>query len=70
MVDRLLNVAQVAEQLGTKERFVRRLIAERRIAYVKVGTHVRIQQSVLTDYIRQSTVEAIDMHWHGNGMVA
>ncbi|GAA1505588.1 hypothetical protein GCM10009827_019020 [Dactylosporangium maewongense] len=70
MDDRLLNVAEVALQLGTKERFVRRLIAERRIAYVKVGTHVRIQQSVLTAYIKEATVDAVDMHWHGNGLVA
>ena len=36
-LDTLLSVEQAAERLGTSVRFVRRLIAERRIAYVKVG---------------------------------
>jgi excisionase family DNA binding protein len=38
----LLTVDQAAERLGTSVRFVRRLITERRIAYVKLGRHVRI----------------------------
>jgi hypothetical protein len=32
---KLLTVQEAAEQLGTSVRFVRRLIAERRIAYVR-----------------------------------
>ena len=36
-MDRLLTVAQVAELLGTTERFPRRLIAERRIRFVRVA---------------------------------
>ena len=35
--DRLLTVAQAAELLGTSERFPRRLIAERRIRFVRLG---------------------------------
>ena len=46
-VDRLLTVAQVAELLGTTERFPRRLIAERRIRFVRVGRHVRIPESAV-----------------------
>jgi excisionase family DNA binding protein len=42
VADRHLSVAQVAERLGTTERFPRRLAAERRITFVKVGRHVRI----------------------------
>ncbi|WP_432096318.1 helix-turn-helix domain-containing protein [Streptomyces sp. bgisy100] len=57
--DRLLTVAEVAEQLGTGERFPRRLIAERRIRYVKVGRHVRIPQSALDAYIAARTVEPV-----------
>ena len=45
MTDKLLTVEQAAERLGTSVRFVRRLIAERRIAYVKVGRHVRIAEA-------------------------
>ncbi|MEU5051933.1 excisionase family DNA-binding protein [Streptomyces sp. NPDC021096] len=55
--DCLLSVAEAAERLGTGERFIRRLIAERRIAFVKVGRHVRIADSVLAAYIEANTVE-------------
>ena len=46
-VERLLTVAEVAELLGTTERFPRRLIAERRIRFVRVGRHVRIPESAV-----------------------
>ena len=36
-MDALLSVEQAAERLGTSVRFVRRLVFERRIAYVKLG---------------------------------
>lgn len=49
--DRLLTVAQVAELLGTSERFPRRLIAERRIRFVRVGRFVRIPMSALAELI-------------------
>ena len=45
--DDLLTVAQAGEYLGTGERFIRRLITERRITYVKVGKYVRLQRSAL-----------------------
>jgi excisionase family DNA binding protein len=45
-IERHLTVAQVAELLGTTERFPRRLIAERRIRFVHVGRHVRIPETV------------------------
>ena len=59
MVDRYLTVAQVAELLGTTERFPRRLVAERRIAFVKVGRHVRIPEGALKDFIDANTVQSI-----------
>ena len=44
----LLTVDQAAERLGTTPRFIRRLIAEKRIAYVKLGGwHVRIEDTVV-----------------------
>ncbi len=45
--DPLLTVAQAGEYLGTGERFIRRLITERRISYVKVGKYVRLERSAL-----------------------
>lgn len=55
--DRLLDVVQAAERLGTTERFPRRLIAERRIRFVHVGRHVRIPESALAEFIAANTVE-------------
>ncbi|MFI2225052.1 excisionase family DNA-binding protein [Streptomyces fradiae] len=59
MKDRLLSVAEVAEYLGTTERFPRRLIAERRIVFVKVGRHVRIPESALESFVLANTVSPI-----------
>ncbi len=47
----LLTVEAAAERLSTSPRFIRRLIAERRIEFVKVGRHVRISESALHDFI-------------------
>ena len=49
--DRLLTVAQAGDYLGTGERFVRRLIIERRISYVKVGKYVRLERSTLDAFV-------------------
>jgi excisionase family DNA binding protein len=56
-VERLLTVAEVAELLSTTERFPRRLIAERRIRFVRVGRHVRIPESALCELIAAGLVE-------------
>ncbi|MCU1669281.1 MAG: DNA-binding protein [Blastococcus sp.] len=57
--DRLLTVAQAAELLATSERFPRRLIAERRIRFVKVGRFVRIPESALREFISAGLVDPI-----------
>lgn len=59
MPDRLLSVPEVAERLGTSERFPRRLVAERRVAFVKVGRHVRIPESALVAFIDAHTVRPV-----------
>jgi len=56
-VERLLTVAEVAELLGTTERFPRRLIAERRIRFVRIGRHVRIPESGLRELITAGLVQ-------------
>ncbi len=55
--ERLLTVAEVAEVLGTTERFPRRLIDERRIRFVRLGRHVRIPESALREFIAAGLVE-------------
>ena len=59
LVEQLLSVREVAELLGTSERFPRRLIAERRIEFVRVGRHVRIPVSALREFIKEGTVEPV-----------
>ena len=56
-MDTLLSVDQAAERLGTSVRFVRRLVFERRIAFVKLGRHVRIAARDLDAFIRAGRVE-------------
>jgi excisionase family DNA binding protein len=60
-MDRLLTVEEAADRLGTSVRFVRRLIFERRIAYVKVGRHVMIAARDLDDFIRAGRVEPVPL---------
>jgi excisionase family DNA binding protein len=52
----LLTVDQAADRLGTKTRFIRRLIAEKRITYIKIGGHVRIEDEVLDDFVEAGRV--------------
>jgi excisionase family DNA binding protein len=54
--ERLLTLSEVAAILGTRERFPRRLIAERRIEFVRVGRHVRISESALAAFIEAGRV--------------
>ena len=55
--DRLLDVDQAAEALNTGSRFIRRLIAERRIRFTRVGRHVRIPDSAIREFIAAGMVE-------------
>jgi excisionase family DNA binding protein len=59
LVERLLTVGEAASLLGTSERFPRRLIAERRIRFVRVGRHVRIPESALDEFIAAGMVEPV-----------
>jgi excisionase family DNA binding protein len=56
LAEQLLSVEAAAERLDTTVRFIRRLIAERRIEFVRVGRHVRISESALADFIEAGKV--------------
>ena len=56
-MDKLLTPQEAADRLGTSLRFVRRLVFERRIPFVKVGRHVRIAASDLDAFIETGRVE-------------
>lgn len=66
----LLTVDAAAERLSTSVRFVRRLIAERRIEFVRVGRHVRISELALAEFIDAGRIEPMTgaKVWPGNGM--
>jgi len=58
-MDHLLSVGQAAELLGTSVQFPRKLIAQRRIRFVRVGRLVRIPESAVREYIESRTVEPV-----------
>lgn len=47
---------QAAERMGVGERMIRRLIAERRIEFIKVGKHVRISEDAIQQFLLAGTV--------------
>lgn len=57
--DRLLTLEQAAEALGTKPRFTRRLVAERRIRFTRVGRHIRIPESAVREFIEAGMVAPV-----------
>lgn len=54
--DPLLDKRQVAQRLNVGPRFVERLVAEKRIPYVKVGRHVRVRASAIEHFITANSV--------------
>ncbi|MGI8815063.1 MAG: excisionase family DNA-binding protein [Pseudonocardia sp.] len=58
-MNQYLTVRETAEYLNTSERFVRRLIAERRIAFHHVGRHVRLAVSDLDLWLAAGRVEPL-----------
>lgn len=60
-MDRLLTVDEVAAVLGTTARFPRRLIAERRIRFVRIGRHVRIPECELKAFVESGTVNPVGL---------
>ena len=55
----LLDIGTAAEKMGCSERFIRRLVQERRIPFIKLGgTKVRFLDSDLDTWIAGQRVEA------------
>ncbi len=55
----LLDIEQLANRLGVSVRYVRRLVAERRIEYIKVGHLVRFEPQQVERWIDHSRVSAL-----------
>jgi excisionase family DNA binding protein len=62
--DHLLTCDQAGELLGTSSSFPRRLIAERKIRFVRVGRCVRIPESALAEFIAAGTVQPVTAWEH------
>ena len=57
--EQLIDIAGLAERLGVGERFVRRLVEERRIPFFKIGRHVRFHLDDVEEWIHESRVEPL-----------
>ena len=55
-VPHLLTIDQLAGHLGITTRHVRRLVAERRVPYVKVGWLLRFDRDEITTWLDQHQV--------------
>lgn len=53
------SVKEAAVKMGVGERMVRRLVAERRIEFIKIGKHVRISDKAIEDFQNAGTVARI-----------
>ncbi|MGH9057822.1 MAG: excisionase family DNA-binding protein [Acidimicrobiales bacterium] len=61
---RLLNIDEVAGHPGVTARHVRRLVAERRIPYLKVGRFVRFDPAAVAAWLDAARHEPGD-YWQG-----
>ena len=59
-----------AEYLDAKPRFIRRLVAERRVRFYKVGGHLRFKLADLDAYAEAGCVEPVRVRWSGGRVVA
>jgi excisionase family DNA binding protein len=65
MATKLYTVNETAERLNTTPRFVRRLISERRIPFVRVGRHIRIAEEDVEAFIAAGRVEIVRRGFRG-----
>jgi len=60
-VESLVDVATAATRLGVTVRFVRRLVAERRIPYLKVGKFIRFDPAEVEQWIDDNQVGQLSL---------
>jgi excisionase family DNA binding protein len=65
----LLDTDEVAIALRVTPRHIRRLVAERRIPFVKVGRFVRFDPGELDVWLDQQRVEVVRRGWRVSGSV-
>ena len=57
MARQLLTVDEASARLNVAPRFVRRLISERRVPFVKLGRHVRLDAADIDELVERGRVE-------------
>jgi len=55
--DRLMDINAVAERCNVRVRFIRRLVAERRIPYVKLGHLLRFDPTEIDAWVDRARVQ-------------
>jgi excisionase family DNA binding protein len=65
-----LNFKEAALYLGRGERFLRRLVFERRIRYYKVGKFLSFERADLDAFLKAEVVEPVGVAWRGGRAVA
>lgn len=70
MESEYLSVPEAAIYLGQKPRFIRRLVAERRVVYYKHGAHVRFKIADLEAFAQAGRVEPVTVKWSAGRVVA
>ncbi len=55
----LLDIAGAADRLSVTPRFIRRLVHERRLAYIKVGKYIRFDPADVDAWLEARRVEAL-----------
>ena len=55
----LVDISGTADRLGVSVRYVRRLVAERRIPYVKLGHYLRFDPAEIDEWIDRSRIREI-----------
>ncbi|GAA4117831.1 helix-turn-helix domain-containing protein [Knoellia locipacati] len=58
-MEKLYTLEEAAAVMGTTGRFPRRLVAQRRIRFVKLGRFVRIPESAIDEFLDEGTVEVV-----------
>ena len=71
-MDEVLTIEQAAARIKMSERYIRRLVAERRIPFHKLGRSVRIKAVDLAAHIDSGRVEPMTVSevWNGLRRVA
>ena len=59
-IEQLYTKSEAAELLNVSQRFITRLVLERRIRFVKVGRLVRIPRSAIQEILVAGTVDRVE----------